>query len=188
MQVAMALQRRVKEEHDTLIKQEVLRQKETPRQKLSSLGTEKIQKYEDRFLEREYWKLVKQVVEGTLPARSETEAAGEKNIGEPQIDSAGVTAVVSDSTASAMLRPIDIQSLVLVKSVGLAVEPVNMVNVVQQCTAPRLTVNGGALEFGSARAAISGELTGVLWSYECYLACDDISYRGGKGKEKWQLS
>ena len=44
--------------------------------------------------------------------------------------------------------------------------------------------NLAALAFTNAKAALSGEASGVRWIYECYLTSTDYTIRGGTGKKR----
>ena len=155
----------------------------------ASLDAVEFKKYEKCFLEQGYWKIVMQVVEGTSVQPSETEASEERALEEPRRKVARLVSVVGNAvnagaTVRGTLCPIDVPGPAVVGSDDHVAEAVNLVNVVRQYSPPHCSIGGTALKFGSACAALSGELSGFRWTYECYLVSADLyCHRVGRKRE-----
>ena len=81
---ASTLKPRVTEDQDKLIKVEILRRKTALRQKLSNvLEAAALTKYEKQLVEKEYWNVVMQVVEGNLVDASTQREARNSGIETP---------------------------------------------------------------------------------------------------------
>jgi len=195
---AMTIQHnRVNEDQDKLIKQEILRRKDVLRQQLAGLDTATITKYENRLVEGEYWNIAMQVVEGNLveaPTQNEGRQAkhfDERNFNTPPRHGGAGTASASSSPSVALCRALAPDSVPVPTRVAATTVPVdhgadsvNIARLVKQNCSPRPAAPGAALEFGSARAALSGDLQGVRWIYDCYLASADFEYRNGAKARK----
>ena len=175
-----------------------MRRKDVLRQQLANLDTATITKYENRLVEGEYWNVVMQVVEGNLvDAPTQNEARQENNsdksgFGTPQRHGGASTASASSSPSVALGRAlvpdsvsVPMQVAAIAVSVEQGAEAVSIARLVKQNCSPRQAASGSAFEFASARAALSGDLQGVRWTYECYLASSDFEYRnGGKARKR----
>jgi hypothetical protein len=189
---ASTLKPRVTEDQEKLIKVEILSRKTALRQKLNNaLDAAALTKYEKRLVEKEYWNVVMQVVEGNLvDASTQNEAKQETNSDKPGFSTpprhggaSTASAFPSPSAAlSQALVPASVSVPMKVAATAVSVEQtaeaVSITRLVQQNCSPRQAVSGSAFEFASARAALLGELSGVRWIYECVLANMDIEYRG----------
>ena len=102
------------------------------------------------------------------------------------------TASASSSPSVALCRalvpdsvPVPTQVAATTVPVDHGAEAVNIARLVKQNCPPCHAAPGAALEFASARAALSGDLQGVRWIYDCYLASTGFEYRNfGEGKKE----
>jgi hypothetical protein len=188
---ASALKPGVTEDQEKLIKVEMLRLKSALRQQFNNaLGAAKVTKYENQLVEKEYWNVVIQVVEGTMVVASiQSEDTQETKSDRPGFSTpprhggaspAGAFPSPSGALCQAIVPvpvPVPVQVAATAVSAQQTQQALSTARLVKQNLSPRQPQAGAPLEFGSARTALLGELNGVRWIYECFLANMDVEYR-----------
>ena len=179
-----------------MIRQEILRRQAVLWQQLAGCDTVTMAKYDMRLLDAECRNIVMQVMQGNLLPPSHIHTSEHKARSEDQSaklgqsgSTAGKKSIGSSATSVqechvGISRSASVATQPLADSVGCdhAAAAINIGSLVRLNHSPKPASTGSALAFASARDAVSGDVSGVRYIYECYLTNTEFDIRGGKEK------
>ena len=172
----------VQPEHQALISKEILRRQAALRENLPAFNDTTITKYEIRLLETDYWDIVIQIVQGKLLPPNQAHTSDDMAVEDENVKFGGSGSTDGHNpipSSAASVRGDD-------GGINDAAGTVNIGNLVRlnNARSNHSPANLAALAFTSAKAALSGQASGVRFIYECYLISTDYTIRGGTAKKR----